>query len=112
MMNACKPIIRSINDAMYIMGGKWKISIIAALSFGTKRYSEILKDVEGISGKMLSRELKEMEMNKLIVRQVISSRPIKVQYRLTKYGESLNPVILALAEWTAQHRKVLFEKNE
>lgn len=109
-IGSCQSTIRAVHDAMYLVGGKWKISIIASLSYGAKRYSEILKDVNGISGKMLSRELKEMEMNKLITREVLSTRPIKVQYELTKYGQNLNPVIKSLADWGATHRKVLFRK--
>lgn len=108
-VRSCKATIRAVHDAMYLVGGKWKISIIASLSYGAKRYSEILNEVEGISGKMLSRELKEMEMNKLINREVLCTRPLKVQYELTEYGRNLNPVIQNLADWGATHRKILFK---
>lgn len=96
---------------MYVVGGKWKISIIASLSFGPKRYSEVLKDIERISGKMLSRELKEMETNKLLTRTVLSTRPTAVQYELTDYSHQLMPVINKLAEWGVNHRQELFGKQ-
>ena len=106
----CKKSILSVHDAMYVLGGKWKISIVASLLFGVKRYSDILKDVEGISGKMLSRELKEMETNQLIKRTVTSTQPIAVQYELTEYGNTVRPVIDILARWGAEHRRKIHGK--
>lgn len=104
----CKKTIMAVHDAMDVLSGKWKISIVASLMFNEKRYSEILKDVHGISGKMLSRELKELEMNQLIERTVITSQPIIVQYALTEYGETLKPVIGMLADWGLEHRRTIF----
>lgn len=103
--HSCKKTIMAVHDAMDVLNGKWKISIVASLSFGKKRYSEILKDVKGISGKMLSRELKDMEINQLITRTVLETQPVTVQYELTEYGQSLNPVINNLANWGFEHRK-------
>lgn len=107
---SCKKTIQAIQDTMYVVGGKWKISIITSLCYSPKRYSEILKDIERISGKMLSRELKEMEANKLITRTVLSTHPIAVQYELTDYSQQLMPVIYKLAEWGINHRRELFGK--
>ncbi len=104
----CQKRIRAIHDTMDVIGGKWKVSIIASLSYGKKRYSEILKDVDGISGKVLSRDLKELETNLLITRTVICTRPIAVEYALTDYCEDLLPIIQALTEWGLKHRKTLF----
>jgi DNA-binding HxlR family transcriptional regulator len=101
----CKKTIRAVHDAMDILGGKWKISIVAALCFNPKRYSDILNDVSGISGKMLSRELKEMEVNKLVTRTVLDTHPVTVQYELTPYGQRLKSTIQQLAEWGLEHRK-------
>jgi DNA-binding HxlR family transcriptional regulator len=106
----CKKSILAVHDAMYILGGKWKISIVASLLFGIKRYSDILKDVEGISGKMLSRELKEMELNQLIKRTVVDTQPVTVQYELTEYGTTVKPVIEILANWGAAHRQKITGK--
>jgi len=72
------------------------------------RYSELLREVEGISGKMLSRELKELEINQLIVRKVSNTQPITVQYQLTEYGETLKQLTLTIADWGLNHRKQIF----
>jgi len=104
----CKKTILAVHDVMDVIGGKWKISIVAALSFGTRRYTDILKEVNGISGKMLSRELKEMEADQLISRTVMDTHPVTVQYELTEYGKTLRPIINQLASWGFEHRKRLF----
>ncbi|KAA5535724.1 winged helix-turn-helix transcriptional regulator [Paenimyroides baculatum] len=106
----CRHSIRAVHDAMYVLGGKWKISIVACLLFGAKRYSDILREVEGISGKMLSRELKEMEVNFLVKRTVGKSQPVMVSYELTEYGESVKPVIATLANWGQIHRQCVAKR--
>lgn len=103
----CKKAIMSIHDAMYVLGGKWKIRIIAGLLYGPKRYSDLLRDVCGISGKVLSRELKEMEMNRLVKRSVQHDKPITVIYALTDYGDSTKEIIGVLAEWGERHREII-----
>lgn len=100
----------AVHDAMDVLSGKWKISIIAALCFNKKRYTDLLKDVKGISGKMLSRELKEMEVHQLVKRTVIDTQPITVIYELTAYGSRLKAVINDLADWGLTHRKKIMGK--
>jgi len=102
--------IRAVHDTMYVLKGRWKISILVCLCFGKKRFSEILKDVDGISGKVLSRDLKDMEMNLLIKRTVFDTQPPTVQYELTKYCENLIPVIHKLSDWGVEHRERIMEK--
>ncbi|MET4141190.1 helix-turn-helix domain-containing protein [Pedobacter sp. UYP1] len=100
--------IMAVHDAMDILYGKWKISIISSICYYNKRrFSDILNDVEGISNKMLSKELKELEINKLITRTVLNTQPIAVQYQLTEYGMTLKTIINNLAEWGIEHRKVI-----
>ena len=106
----CKRVIMAVHDAMDVLHGKWTISIVASLSFDKKRYSDILKEVEGISGKMLSRELKNMELNKLVKRTVLNTQPVTVQYELTSYGHKLREVINQLATWGIAHRKEIMGK--
>ncbi len=105
----CKKTIMAVQDAMYMLGGKWKISIVSSLCFHPKRYSDVLRDVHGISGKMLSRELKELETNKLVKRTVLDTQPVTVQYELTDYGQKLKPMIDNLALWGSEHRKMIIE---
>lgn len=109
-IKACKHKIRAISDTMYVLGGKWKMHILVALYFGSKRYTDLLVDVKGISGKMLSRELKEMETNLLISRTIMDTRPITVKYELTEYCEKLVPVISNLADWGSSHRKEIIKR--
>ncbi|UYQ91201.1 helix-turn-helix transcriptional regulator [Chitinophaga horti] len=98
----------AVHDAMDILNGKWKISIISSICYYNKRrFSDILNDVDGISNKMLSKELKELEINKLITRTVLDTQPITVQYELSEYGLSLKTIINNLTEWGLAHRKVI-----
>ncbi|CAM4004081.1 transcriptional regulator, HxlR family [Pedobacter westerhofensis] len=96
-----------VHDAMYVLGGKWKIYIITGLLFGPMRYSELLKNITGISGKSLSRELREMELNLLIRRTVTGTSPVTVIYELTEYGESAKSIIGVLSEWGEEHRELI-----
>ncbi|WP_312393574.1 helix-turn-helix domain-containing protein [Chryseobacterium sp.] len=90
---------------MEILNGKWKMSIIACLCYKPMRYSELLKEVKGISGKMLSRELKDLEINELIERHVMSTTPVAVEYSITDYGKSLKNLTNTIAEWGFIHRQ-------
>lgn len=102
---SCTKMIMSVHDALDILNGRWKISIIAALHFNKKRYSDLLRDIDGISGKMLSRDLKDLEINQLISRTVVDTKPITVEYELTAYGQTLDTVIESLSNWGIAHRK-------
>lgn len=96
----------AVQDSMDVLSGKWKIAIISSVCFYNKRrFSDILNDVVGISNKMLSKELKELEINKLIKRTVLETQPITVQYELTQHGKSLKTIISHLTEWGIAHRK-------
>lgn len=107
----CGKAILAIHDAMDILSGKWKISIIACLCFDKMRYSDLLNKVTGISGKMLSRELKELEVNQLITRTVQNTQPITVEYAITEYGATLKNVTQVLANWGTEHRKRIMGKE-
>jgi DNA-binding HxlR family transcriptional regulator len=103
--------IMAVHDAMDVLNGKWKVSIISSICYYNKRrFSDILNDVQGISNKMLSKELKELEINKLVKRTVLDTQPISVQYQLTEYGMTLKTIISNLAEWGIEHRKVIIGK--
>jgi len=105
LVKDCSQKILAISDTMEILNGKWKMSIIACLCYKPMRYSELLKEVKGISGKMLSRELKDLEINELIERHVLSTTPIAVEYQITDYGKSLKHLTNTIADWGFIHRK-------
>lgn len=69
-----------------------------------------MNDVVGISNKMLSKELKELEINKLVKRTVLDTQPITVQYELTTHGKTLQTIINNLTAWEIQHRKEIIGK--
>src|SRR3954452_21245659 len=101
----CKANLKSIGDALYAIGGKWKLRIIVALNSGNKRFNELQRLVEGISAKVLSAELKELELNGFVRRNVFTGTPVVVEYELTEYAETLNGVLQSLSEWGAMHRE-------
>ena len=103
----CKANLKSIGDALYAIGGKWKLRIIVALNSGNKRFNELQRLVEGISAKVLSAELKELELNGFILRKVFTGAPVVVEYELTDYAETLSGVLLSLGEWGAMHRETV-----
>ena len=107
----CKKHMMPMKDALDILGGKWKLQIILSLSFNTRRFKEIQRDVTGITAKVLSKELKDLEMNQLVSRTVYDTMPVSVEYTLTPYGKSLEKVMEALYNWGSQHRKRIIGKS-
>lgn len=101
----CKAHLMAIGDALYAIGGKWKLRIIIALMHGKSRFNELQRMIEGISSKVLAADLKELEMNGFIERNVHAETPVVVEYELTDYATSLKPILQALAEWGALHRR-------
>jgi DNA-binding HxlR family transcriptional regulator len=101
----CQSSLNSIADALFVLGGKWKLRIIVALTEGNKRFNELQRTIEGISAKVLSTELKDLELNGFIKRNVFTGSPIVVEYELTDYADSLQNVLQALSEWGARHKE-------
>jgi DNA-binding HxlR family transcriptional regulator len=96
----------AMGDAMAVLGGKWKIHLIAVLNFkGKRRFSDLLRDMNGIGAKMLSKDLHELEANQLISRTVVQTKPLTVEYEITEYGKSLTPVICEIITWGVAHRQ-------
>ena len=104
---ACKARLASVADALYAIGGKWKLRIIVALMDGNRRFNEMQRLIEGISAKVLSEELKELELNGFVKRNVYSSTPVTVEYELSEYAGTLGDVLHALSEWGAMHRETV-----
>ena len=101
----CKATLNAVADALYVIGGKWKLRIIVALKDGNKRFNEMQRLIEGISAKVLSTELKDLELNGFIRRNVFTGTPVVVEYALTEYADTLGDVLQALSEWGAIHRQ-------
>ena len=106
----CIKCIRSVSDALEVLNGRWKLPILVALKYNNKRFKQISKDIEGITDKMLSKELKELEINQLVKRTVLDTQPITVQYELTEHGNTLQTIITNLTDWGILHRKKIVGK--
>lgn len=104
----CKGTTRAIQDTLEVVGGKWRIVILAALHERPYRFGELAKQI-GITPRMLSRELQDLEMNRLVDRTVLHTKPISVEYAMSEYGQSLGSVIMALKEWGENHRRIIFD---
>lgn len=94
----------AINETLNVISGKWKLPIIGALFYGKKRFKELEQSIERISPRMLSKELKELEINGIIHRNVIDSIPVTIEYELTESGHNFHKVLNAMLEWGIEHR--------
>jgi DNA-binding HxlR family transcriptional regulator len=101
----CPKNMLSIRDALEALEGKWKLLILFSLSSGPKRFKQLSKEVNGITDKILSKELKSLEINKLIKREVYDTFPPTVEYTITPHGVSLEKVMDELHYWGLAHRK-------
>ncbi|HMG07845.1 MAG TPA: helix-turn-helix domain-containing protein [Mucilaginibacter sp.] len=102
---ACKVSVNAVRDTLYVLNGKWKLPLIAALSNGPQRFNDIQRALGEITPKILSKELKELELNEFVERKVFATTPVTVTYELTPYSKSLEYVIEELRKWGLQHRK-------
>jgi DNA-binding HxlR family transcriptional regulator len=109
---ACTEAIVAVKDALYVLNGKWKLPIILALSGGPMRFKELQRTVEKITPKILSKELKELELNDFVTRKVYPTVPVTVEYKLTGYSNTLNKVLSELRDWGLQHRKRIFARSK
>jgi DNA-binding HxlR family transcriptional regulator len=101
-----------IRDTLDIVSGKWKLLIIFHLRHGARRFKELQRELTGITPRMLSKELKDLEQNDLIMREVFDTTPVTVAYSLTEHGDSLCPVIQSLYEWGQKHRRRILKVEE
>ncbi|ELZ21098.1 HxlR family transcriptional regulator [Halosimplex carlsbadense 2-9-1] len=87
-----------------LIGKKWHPVIVhRLLEHGPSGFNELQENVDGISSKVLSDSLEDLEDNQLVEREIISEKPFRVHYSLTEYGESLQPVIYAMRDWGMQY---------
>lgn len=112
LSETCRQSIQGIKDTQDLLSGKWKMTILGALYYNGKfRFMDLSRHIQGIAPKVLSKELKDLEMNHLIKRTVKDTMPITVEYELTPQGKSLNKVIYAMGEWGIAYRKSVLEKE-
>jgi DNA-binding HxlR family transcriptional regulator len=101
----CSASLAAIEDTLYVIGGKWKLKVIIALrEQGSMRFNEMQRTITGISARVLSNELKELEMNGFINRKVYTGTPVVIEYGLTAYSITLDNVLRAMIDWGIMHR--------
>jgi len=102
----CKSSRMAIKDTMEVINGKWKLVILVTLFEKKMRFKELSRAIE-ISPRILSRELQDLEMNNLVSRTVLDTKPVSVEYAITEYSKTLADVIIAMQKWGLQHRKII-----
>lgn len=105
----CAGSLKNILDALYVLNGKWKIPLILTLIQSPKRFNEIQKEISGISPKVLANELKDLELNDFIKRNVYPTTPVSIIYEATDYSRTLKSVMRELSVWGEQHREKIKE---
>ena len=104
----CIATVKPVRDALDIISGKWKLPIIISITVGNERFTDIQNSIPGITPKVLAKELRELEQNKLISRTVVADYPVKISYKAEPYADTLTPIIYALKEWGENHREKIF----
>ena len=95
-----------VETTLDLIGGKYKALILWHLSESTLRFSELKKVIRSATPKMLTQQLRELEVQKLIHREVFAVIPPKVEYSLTDLGRSLMPILVAMRDWRAEYLRV------
>ncbi|GAA0462338.1 helix-turn-helix domain-containing protein [Alkalibacillus silvisoli] len=104
-----------VEDALSILVGKWKpIILLHLLHEGTHRFNELKRKLPGITQKMLTKQLRELEAEDIVERTVFPQVPPKVEYSISEYGQTLEPILEAMHEWGTNHtlRKRQIEQNK
>jgi DNA-binding HxlR family transcriptional regulator len=86
-----------------VIGGKWKPLILYYLEDHTRRFSELHRLIPGTTKKMLTKHLRELERDGIVQRKVFPQVPPRVEYSLTKHGQSLRPILVSMSAWGTKH---------
>ncbi|MBE6524570.1 MAG: helix-turn-helix transcriptional regulator [Thermoplasmata archaeon] len=95
-----------VEVSLLVIGDKWKVLILRELRSGTKRFGEIRDSINGISQKVLTEKLREMESDGLVIREAYAEIPPRVEYSLSELGETLGPVLDSLKEWGEMYKRL------
>lgn len=106
----CTNVHSAIQDTLYVVNGKWKLLLLSILiNEGTRRFGELVR-ASGISPRILSKELHELELNQLVSRRVCPTKPVTVEYSATAYAQTLKEVIDAMIRWGQNHKRKLVSR--
>lgn len=106
---SCEEVAFAIRDTMNAISGKWRLAVVGTIITGIDRFTDIQRNLTGITPRMLSKELKELELNGVLRR--IEDDPASVRYELTTSGKQLETVIVAMMKWGQQHRQNTIKKE-
>ena len=95
-----------------LLGSKWKLLILRELFKGMRRFGELSRSVPGISQKMLTQQLRQLEEDNLVLRKVYAEVPPRVEYSLTEIGKSLSPILDAMHKWGAKYQMMIGTKTK
>ncbi|HMV25778.1 MAG TPA: helix-turn-helix domain-containing protein [bacterium] len=99
-----------VNATLNVIGGRWKPVILNLLREDTLRFSALKRQIPGITQKMLTQQLRELEQDGIVRREVFPEVPPRVEYSLTEFGQSLKPILKAMCSWGSEHRRYLDRK--
>lgn len=99
--------IKYVQDTLFVISGKWKLPILIAINNGNNRFRDIQRAVPNITTRVLSKELKDLEENRLVIRTVYDSLPVTVSYTITPYCKKLRPLVNEMIKWGKNHRAEL-----
>lgn len=106
----CRKAQLAITDTLVVVGGKWKLIVLIILKDRKMRFNELSKEA-GISPRILSKELTELQLNGLVSRTVLETRPIQVEYECTPYAKTLDEVLQSMEKWGTKHAKYVRSKD-
>ncbi|WGQ11184.1 helix-turn-helix domain-containing protein [Pedobacter gandavensis] len=106
-----KHYVMALTDTLNVMNGKWKLPIIASLLHGKTRFKDLQDNIDKITPRMLSKELKELEINGIVERKVYDQTPVLIEYILTESGKSITSVIDSMIDWGMLHRAEAMKSN-
>lgn len=100
-----------VEVTLSMIGNKWKVLILRELFRGTQRFSELKRELKGVTQKMLTQQLRDMENSGLVSRKIYPVVPPKVEYSLTPLGSTLKPILDAMDAWGSSYREYCAEQE-
>jgi DNA-binding HxlR family transcriptional regulator len=106
------PGLNALQGALGVLGAKWSLAVLARLTSGTHRFNELLRQIDGVSRRMLSATLRQLERDGLVLRHVYARVPARVEYELSDTGEALLMALTPLLDWGKSHQDDIAEARE
>jgi DNA-binding HxlR family transcriptional regulator len=104
--------LAALQSAVGVLAAKWSVVVLARLASGTHRFNELLRQIDGVSRRMLSATLRQLERDGLVERHVYARVPARVEYELSDTGEALLTALAPLLDWGKLHQEEIAEARE